>query len=748
MNKRLTKEKQLSRMNRFFKKAGIRYPFALTLNIILGCSILVKKSEETAPPENVSVFSSQTQSTLESINSENVTSFIKTFEEGENNPAKKDMPQTWWNNYTLGLYYVKMQQPTSACTVFKSFSSTTRFPLWHLANLRAIENCEELPAPKEGDLSTYPHWLQNEVKAVAYKKAKGDDRPQAIVSFAEIQKDSRDKLKLYDEAYSLLIGESQLKTHVRGKIVTLAPQRIVNPQPAEWLSVAHGFRRDRRFSEARSYYQKVIESRDFDSATILEAFRGLRQTYKLDKDNQKQNEKKYVETLERQARYAKSVFQKRKGQREAEVYYGILMTLARAHWTQHRVDKTQKILQNIVQMLSRQISMAEVYWMRGRISEEKGDFEDAVRWADFASRQTNNDPALKEKIQWQKAWNLAKTATNLTQAITAVQDLLSGSKNQFDKSKYLFWKSRWQKAVGLQAESKQGFEELILSDPLGFYGLVAHREIGKLFPSQAEIEKELKPLEDVKPPQDLDVLSKIDWLLSVDEGQLAQRLIDLSLKSKEIVGTPTYYKLLTKAEHYQLLISQLPQIDAEQRRQILAHNSELVFPRPHFGTVVDNAKKYDMSAEIIYSIIRQESGFNPNARSFADAFGLMQLLPETAQRVATHFNLDYKSSEDLLIPEKNIQLGTAYLKWLWQKFDGQFILMTASYNASEDAVRGWVKTRYRGDAIEFIEDIPYEETRGYVKLVMRNLIFYTRMFSKQPFPFPEWCLKGLQSFKD
>ena len=63
-------------------------------------------------------------------------------------------------------------------------------------------------------------------------------------------------------------------------------------------------------------------------------------------------------------------------------------------------------------------------------------------------------------------------------------------------------------------------------------------------------------------------------------------------------------------------------------------------------------------------------------------------------------------------------------------------------------ITGWVKSRYRGDALEFIEDVPYEETRNYIKLVMRNFIFYKRLNSGgAPVEFPEWCLANLQDIK-
>jgi soluble lytic murein transglycosylase len=163
--------------------------------------------------------------------------------------------------------------------------------------------------------------------------------------------------------------------------------------------------------------------------------------------------------------------------------------------------------------------------------------------------------------------------------------------------------------------------------------------------------------------------------------------------------------------------------------------------------VNEAGRRFGVASELMYAIMRQESSFDPLARSHADAFGLMQLIPEAARRVEEVSGIKLESPEDLYRPDVNVTLGAAFLRNLMNQHNEQFILTVASYNASEKAIRGWMKTRFRGDALEFIEDIPYEETRGYVKLVMRNYIFYLRLNSGgRPVPFPEWCLDSLHDF--
>src|SRR5262249_15799037 len=125
-----------------------------------------------------------------------------------------------------------------------------------------------------------------------------------------------------------------------------------------------------------------------------------------------------------------------------------------------------------------------------------------------------------------------------------------------------------------------------------------------------------------------------------------------------------------------------------------------------------------------YAIIRAESAWTSDARSGADAWGLMQLLPGTAAQLAKRNKLRYGGSRDLLDPDTNIALGTPYLRSMAQHYDGSPWLASAAYNAGVDPVGRWIEAR---DALEpdfFIETIPYRETREYVSRVLAFAVIY------------------------
>ena len=131
----------------------------------------------------------------------------------------------------------------------------------------------------------------------------------------------------------------------------------------------------------------------------------------------------------------------------------------------------------------------------------------------------------------------------------------------------------------------------------------------------------------------------------------------------------------------------------------------------------------------VLSIIRQESLFSPEARSPAGALGLMQLMPVTAKQVAQKLRVNMTPAELTRDPMLNIRLGRAHLADLLHDFDGSMVLAAAAYNAGSSRARAWIKAsgdpRQRDvDVVDWVEMIPFEETRNYVQRVLENIHVY------------------------
>jgi soluble lytic murein transglycosylase len=131
--------------------------------------------------------------------------------------------------------------------------------------------------------------------------------------------------------------------------------------------------------------------------------------------------------------------------------------------------------------------------------------------------------------------------------------------------------------------------------------------------------------------------------------------------------------------------------------------------------------------------MRQESAFMHDANSSAGARGLMQLMPATAREVARKFGLGSTSGGEILDPGKNIALGTGYLRMMLDRFDNNMTLATASYNAGPHRARKWQYDKPLPADI-WVELIPFDETRSYVKRVMTYASIYDRRLGKRTKP--------------
>jgi len=149
---------------------------------------------------------------------------------------------------------------------------------------------------------------------------------------------------------------------------------------------------------------------------------------------------------------------------------------------------------------------------------------------------------------------------------------------------------------------------------------------------------------------------------------------------------------------------------------------KLIFPLSYLETIKVYNKKVD--PYLILSLIRQESVFNPQAVSRVGALGLMQLMPTTAKR----YEKDV-SRNNLFKPNQNIRIGSKYFEGLMKMFNDNAILSLAAYNAGEGRVKRWLTEYFNTDSmLETIEQIPFSETQGYVKLISRNLYFYKSLY--------------------
>ncbi|HLW23474.1 MAG TPA: transglycosylase SLT domain-containing protein [Steroidobacteraceae bacterium] len=157
----------------------------------------------------------------------------------------------------------------------------------------------------------------------------------------------------------------------------------------------------------------------------------------------------------------------------------------------------------------------------------------------------------------------------------------------------------------------------------------------------------------------------------------------------------------------------------------------LRYPRPYSSLITRASSLTQVPADWIFAVMRQESLFRKDAVSHADARGLMQMQPATANAVARRWHLPRPSRDDLFAPDIAVPLGAAYVRELLDRYDGQLELALAAYNAGPVSVARWLPGR-RIDADVWIENIPYAETRAYVQHVLEHIVAFAAVRDAQP----------------
>ncbi len=155
---------------------------------------------------------------------------------------------------------------------------------------------------------------------------------------------------------------------------------------------------------------------------------------------------------------------------------------------------------------------------------------------------------------------------------------------------------------------------------------------------------------------------------------------------------------------------------------------KIIYPIYYEDIIRKYAKEYDLDPYLIAAIIRTESKFDENAKSHREAKGLMQISPITGEWASKELKIDKYDETFLFIPEMNIMIGCWYLNRLRNEFNGNLELMLAAYNGGSGNVNKWLKDiRYSKDG-KVLEDIPFPETKNYVKKVKKSYKVYQMLY--------------------
>ena len=203
-------------------------------------------------------------------------------------------------------------------------------------------------------------------------------------------------------------------------------------------------------------------------------------------------------------------------------------------------------------------------------------------------------------------------------------------------------------------------------------------------------------------------------------------------------GTSSQWGALAEAEIYSSYGENVRALQAVKRSggglytlpvsEVPTEYWSLLFPRPYWSDLTESAQAQGLDPYLVASLIRQESEFNPGAVSRANAMGLMQLLPSVGKQEAKRAGIRKFSASMLLNPSTNLKLGTMNLKEVLGRWNNTPEYALAAYNAGDVPVRNWVNENNYQDLPEFVESIPYTETREYVQSILRNREMYRQLY--------------------
>lgn len=325
------------------------------------------------------------------------------------------------------------------------------------------------------------------------------------------------------------------------------------------------------------------------------------------------------------------------------------------------------------------------------------------------------DEELAELL-WIKGWFLLEYRHDAKEAYKAFHALYTHSETPVSRARGAYWAARAAEKNGNKEIAKDWFEKAV-KYPTVFYGQLAQAS--------------LKPKARLSFPDEPSVFEAKRESFQNDPRVTAYRIVakrgDDTLKTVFL----KHLAASTDDEAWQLQLTQLTQGLDGRSGGVKAAKLALrkrVMLMPYGWPTVPLPNELGVEPALALAITRQESEFNPTARSSANAQGMMQLLPETARQVARKKDIPFNRNT-LNDPEDNIRLGTAYLGGIIRGFDGSYILGIASYNAGPANVRKWIRSnghlpRNVDGAVRWIESIPFAETRNYVMRVLENLQVY------------------------
>ena len=408
-------------------------------------------------------------------------------------------------------------------------------------------------------------------------------------------------------------------------------------------------------------------------------------------------------------------------------------------------DEAQKGYRELLQKYPRSKASPEASFLIGWLDFNRAKYKEAIPGLEDTLKKYGSSQ-FGDDARWYLGFSRwlegdVKGALGDFEILAKMPGALSGGKGAY-------WRGRALDALKRTDEAKSVWRALVDEYPFSYYALQARARL-------KEHGVELGPFGDgprgsAPPLAELDIkLANDPLIMRVDELLLAGLTVEAGEELAR--GEREFIKRYGAARALPVLFDRYVRGDNFNRPHSLAESYagsalrmdptsdanvrkwwEVVYPRAYRAFIEKYSPTGDDPPYYLYTIMQKESAYNPHDVSYADAIGLLQMIPPTSRRVALRIDTPY--TDDVLYdPEGNIRFGAWYIGHLLQKFKGQIALGAGSYNAGPRAMMKWVKMHGTRPLDEFIELTPYTQTREYMKKVLDIYTRYLWLYEKQDY---------------
>jgi soluble lytic murein transglycosylase len=408
----------------------------------------------------------------------------------------------------------------------------------------------------------------------------------------------------------------------------------------------------------------------------------------------------------------------------------LLMELARSR---NDVEEQQSLVTRMEQSFPQSQWLAEALFSSGNMYMLRKDYPKAVEYYSYLAAHFQSSKNASA-AHWRAGW-LEYRQGNYTEAERLFDEQIKAYPGTAETVSALYWRGRlYESQDNRPAQAATNYRTIVRVYQHYFYAQMARQRLvalGTTVPLAAPeldgMEAPAVPALAESFPEDSPHLAKARLLANAGLNDYIPREIAADPDSSTWSALAEAQIYASYGEAYRALRAlkrALPTATTASIKSIPLPYWRILFPEPYWDTIKAESAKNNLDPYLVASLIRQESEFNPSVVSYANAYGLMQLLPGVGRSMAREEGMTHFETYQLLDPETNIRLGTRYLRQMLDRFGGVQEYALAAYNAGDSRVVDWEAAGPYHGIDEFVESIPFSQTREYVQAILRNVEIY------------------------